>query len=430
MNVQRWMLLVSGAALLASCAAADRRMASNVGPDVPLVTPEGVTIQDTGAPFANQGGYERPTTGAVYADAKGLTLYTSDNDPEGLSACVGECTASHPPFLATPNTAAPPGWSVITRKDGLKQWAFAGKALYTSSKDTRFGQVSGRDPQQGWRTAALEPGKGVALPAGINVTELMNAAGHALVSDAGQPLYAFDGDPWRDASACVAAYCANQWQPLLASQLARPVGDFNTVSGNGVTQWAYRGRPLFTFEGDRKPGDANGSAADPRWRVALVARYFMPAGVAPAPNHFGGFHLVDGRGMTLYQRGRWRAVNGGAVVSAGTRDHPFTGRLLGTSTCDVVCARTWHPLAAPEGARPSAYWDVVIREDGSRQWAYQGYPLYTYSGDRGPGSMAGNDITDYMPLGGKDVFLIADQRGRLEGGGTGAPAMYWHVTLP
>jgi len=433
-RIPRHALWIIGAlAMLAACAPSPGPVvvADALGPAIPLATPEGVTIQDTGPPPANQGGYDRPLIGAVYADTRGMTLYTYAQDPAGKSVCNDSCAKDHPPFTAPADTAAPLDWSTTIRDDGTRQWAYRGKPLYTAAKDTRIGHTNGKDPLAGWTVAAVEPGKGMRLPAGINVQEFTNAAGQALVDDSGRPLYVFDGDAWRDDTACVTTSCPNRWVPFAAPQVAKPIGQFTVFNkGDGIYQWAFRGKPLFTFEGDRKPGDATGTAAHPRWHVALAVRYFMPAGVRVSPNHFGGFNLVTADGMTLYQRGRWRPVNGGQVVSAGSRDHPFVGRLLGTTTCESACTQTWRPLHAPADARPTGYWEVMTRADGSKQWAYQGYPLYTFSADKKPGDMGGNEITDYMPLGSKDTFLIADKGTRLEGGGYGAAAMYWHATLP
>ena len=80
--------------------------------------------------------------GKALVDAKGMTLYSFDKDAGGKSACNGPCAANWPAFKAT-DAAAPAGWSVITREDGTKQWAYKGKPLYTFAKDTRPADVKG-----------------------------------------------------------------------------------------------------------------------------------------------------------------------------------------------------------------------------------------------------------------------------------------------
>ena len=398
---------------------------------VPMATPIGVTMQDTGMRLANQGGYDRPPIGVAYANADGMTLYTSDSDSQpGKSACNGDCAKEWPPLAVLPNVAAPPGWSVIARDDGTKQWAFEGKPLYASTKDMKIGDINGKSAD-GWKVAYVDLAKNMALPDGIATQELTNAGGQALVDGEGMPMYTFDGDAVHDKSACTSGPCPNLWTPVVAAQLARQVGDFTVVGReDGIYQWAYKGKLLYTFDGDTRAGDAVGTYVDKRWRVALLSKYFMPAGITVAHNHFGGFNLATADGMTIYQRGRWRAVNGGHILRTGSRDHPAVGRLLGASTCDAQCTQTWHPVKASADAQPTGYWSIITRDDGSRQWVYQGYPLYTYVGDTKPGDMAGNDITDYMPVNGGDVYLAADKLSFKDGGGGNAAAMYWHVTLP
>jgi predicted lipoprotein with Yx(FWY)xxD motif len=62
----------------------------------------------------------------MFVSAKGMTLYTFDKDSAGKSACNGPCATNWPPVLVS-DTAKPMGaWSVVTRDDGLKQWAYKG----------------------------------------------------------------------------------------------------------------------------------------------------------------------------------------------------------------------------------------------------------------------------------------------------------------
>lgn len=62
--------------------------------------------------------------------------------------------------------------------------------------------------------------------------------------------------------------------------------------------------------------------------------------------------------------------------------YTFTNdRTAGKSSCNGECASAWPPLAAAANAQPSGDWTVITRDDGSKQWAYKGKPLYTYRGD-------------------------------------------------
>src|SRR3954470_486133 len=62
--------------------------------------------------------------GKALVDAKGMTLYTFDRDTAGKSACNGQCAQNWPPLMAADGGAASGDWSVVTRDDGSKQWAY------------------------------------------------------------------------------------------------------------------------------------------------------------------------------------------------------------------------------------------------------------------------------------------------------------------
>jgi predicted lipoprotein with Yx(FWY)xxD motif len=80
--------------------------------------------------------------GKTLVDAKGMTLYTFDKDTAGKSACNGPCAQNWPPLMAT-TASGPANWTVVTRDDGAKQWAFMGKPLYTWVKDSKPGDTTG-----------------------------------------------------------------------------------------------------------------------------------------------------------------------------------------------------------------------------------------------------------------------------------------------
>ena len=79
----------------------------------------------------------------ILADAKGMTLYTSDKDMKGMSTCTGQCAMNWPPLAAAADAKPMGEWTVITRDDGSKQWAYKGKPLYTFVKDTKPGDTTG-----------------------------------------------------------------------------------------------------------------------------------------------------------------------------------------------------------------------------------------------------------------------------------------------
>ncbi|HVY15216.1 MAG TPA: hypothetical protein VHB27_08315 [Rhodopila sp.] len=81
--------------------------------------------------------------GRTLVDAKGMTLYTFAKDSDGKSACNGACATNWPPLKAEPGASSGAGYSVIMRDDGSRQWAYRGRPLYTWSKDSKPGDVTG-----------------------------------------------------------------------------------------------------------------------------------------------------------------------------------------------------------------------------------------------------------------------------------------------
>lgn len=92
-----------------------------------------------------------PTDG-VLTDAKGMTLYIFDKDAPGVSNCVEACLANWP-ILAAEGGADEGDYTVITRGDGLKQWAYKGKPLYTFVKDAKPGDRLGDGVKGVWHLA-------------------------------------------------------------------------------------------------------------------------------------------------------------------------------------------------------------------------------------------------------------------------------------
>ncbi len=81
----------------------------------------------------------------MLAGANGMTLYTFDKDAagSGKSVCNGPCAANWPPFYVADGQMASGDYSIVTRDDGKKQWAFKGKPLYYWSKDQKPGDMTG-----------------------------------------------------------------------------------------------------------------------------------------------------------------------------------------------------------------------------------------------------------------------------------------------
>ncbi|AKJ27351.1 lipoprotein [Caldimonas brevitalea] len=99
------------------------------------------------------------------------------------------------------------------------------------------------------------------------------------------------------------------------------------------------------------------------------------AGAAEPPAKLADGVLVGPNGKTLY---------------TFDKDAPNSGK----STCNGPCASVWPPLAAGRADQPAAPYSIVTRDDGTKQWAYKGKPLYFYQADQKPGDRSGDKVSD------------------------------------
>ncbi|PKO61528.1 MAG: hypothetical protein CVU24_08320 [Betaproteobacteria bacterium HGW-Betaproteobacteria-18] len=95
------------------------------------------------------------------------------------------------------------------------------------------------------------------------------------------------------------------------------------------------------------------------------------ASVASAPVKVADGVLVGPNGMTLY---------------TFDKDAPGSGK----SVCNGPCAANWPPLTAAAGETASGDFSIITRDDGSKQWAVKGKPVYYWSKDNKPGDKTGD----------------------------------------
>lgn len=110
---------------------------------------------------------------------------------------------------------------------------------------------------------ALSAAPALAQPAMVGKT----AKGKALVDAKGMSLYTFDKDS-TGKSAC-AGDCAAKWPPLAAMAGAKAeAGSAPIARADGSAQWSHDGRPLYTWVGDKKPGETTGDGMKGVWHLA------------------------------------------------------------------------------------------------------------------------------------------------------------------
>jgi predicted lipoprotein with Yx(FWY)xxD motif len=102
----------------------------------------------------------------------------------------------------------------------------------------------------------------------------------------------------------------------------------------------------------------------------------MPGGIKPMKSVLG-LALADRQGYILYTYDR------------DTRTQ---------SLCDNVCARQWLPVMAAAGGVPEGLWSTIERDDGQKQLAYDGHPLYRYAPEEGPGYTDGSEVADWSAV--------------------------------
>jgi predicted lipoprotein with Yx(FWY)xxD motif len=117
-----------------------------------------------------------------------------------------------------------------------------------------------------------------------------------------------------------------------------------------------------------------------RFKTIIFASVFAVAVTACAGLSYGPVKYTNGlmtgaNGMTLY-----------------TFDKDVAGS--GKSVCNGPCATSWPPLAAAPDSKSGGDWTVIARDDGTRQWAWAGKPLYFWSKDQKPGDVTGDGVNN------------------------------------
>ena len=107
--------------------------------------------------------------------------------------------------------------------------------------------------------------------------------------------------------------------------------------------------------------------------LALAAAALMAgcATMSSSPTQTADGALLGPNGMALY-----------------TFDRDAAGS--GKSVCNGPCATLWPPLMASDTDKGSGDYAVIVRDDGKKQWAYKGKPLYYFQRDTKAGECTGD----------------------------------------
>ncbi|MBI4190647.1 MAG: hypothetical protein HY525_08925 [Betaproteobacteria bacterium] len=109
--------------------------------------------------------------------------------------------------------------------------------------------------------------------------------------------------------------------------------------------------------------------------TAGIALVLLLAACASAPATFTNGVLTNKAGMTLYTFDKDTANSGKSV-------------------CNGPCAKNWPPLMAGADDKAGGYWSIIARDDGPRQWAYKGKPVYLWIKDQKPGDRTGDGFAN------------------------------------
>lgn len=217
-----------------------------------------------------------PDLGKVLTDSAGMTLYRFDADTAEppKSNCDGDCAAAWPPVPADDATA---GAGIdesllgeVTRSDGTKQLTIAGWPAYRYAKDTKAGETNGQGVNDKWFALAPD-GKKASLADLPGLSVRKTELGDVVVDKNGMTVYRFSKDQaWpKSISACTGS-CLEKW-PAVAPVAEKDVkgivkkGLMPFTRPDGIKQMTIDCWPLYTFSGDKKPGDVNGHGVGGTW---------------------------------------------------------------------------------------------------------------------------------------------------------------------
>jgi predicted lipoprotein with Yx(FWY)xxD motif len=126
----------------------------------------------------------------------------------------------------------------------------------------RYGKEVGGKEEAGGKPAAEAEPAGEATPVSLGEA---SGVGKVLVDSEGMTLYYFQKDQKGSGKSKCEGACAEAWPPLTTEGEPEAMKGVKTAMlatierEDGSTQVTYAGWPLYTFVGDTKPGEDNGT---------------------------------------------------------------------------------------------------------------------------------------------------------------------------
>ncbi|WP_225830002.1 SCO0930 family lipoprotein [Streptomyces sp. NK08204] len=218
-----------------------------------------------------------PDLGSVLTDGSGHTLYRFDKDTANppRSNCSGDCAATWPPVPAGDATAGPgvdrAMLGEVTRADGTEQLTIGGWPAYRYAKDAGPGDVNGQGVGGTWFALAPD-GKKASLSAlpGLSVRKDPEL-GDIIVDRHGRTVYRFLKDKaWPEPVSNCTGACLEKWPAVAAvepgdTEGVKKKGLMGFTRPDGVKQMTVNCWPIYTFSGDKAPGDTNGQGVGGTW---------------------------------------------------------------------------------------------------------------------------------------------------------------------
>lgn len=102
----------------------------------------------------------------------------------------------------------------------------------------------------------------------LQPTSPISTSNGILTNRDGMTLYVFDKDFAGDGKSACYDMCAKNWPPLNAKEGDTAYGELSIITRNdGSKQWTFRGKPLYLWIKDLRPGDKTGDGFNKLWHI-------------------------------------------------------------------------------------------------------------------------------------------------------------------